>query len=67
MATYLMDTTRNQIGELMGKSGGRYLLRPPGGGREWECLPENTRLPTPEEQLRAGVRAANRHSQERCW
>ncbi|WP_031507999.1 hypothetical protein [Streptomyces megasporus] len=65
MATYLMDTRRNQIGELMGKSGGRYFLRPPGGGREWECLPENTRLPTPEEQLSAGVRAANRHSGER--
>ncbi|CAL9557434.1 hypothetical protein ACLIYM_28240 [Streptomyces fenghuangensis] len=66
MATYLVDTTRDRIGELMGRSGGRYFLRPPGGGREWECLPENTRLPTPEEQLSAGVRAANRHSEQRC-
>ncbi|MEU6224035.1 hypothetical protein [Streptomyces sp. NPDC047042] len=35
------------------------LLRPLGGGREWEAAPADVRPATPAEQLSAKVRAAN--------
>ncbi|WP_240958321.1 hypothetical protein [Streptomyces barkulensis] len=65
MAVYLVDTARNKIGELMGRDGSRYLLRPVGGGREWACDPGDARAATLAEKLSAGVRAANQRSGER--
>lgn len=35
------------------------MLRPVGGGREWQADPEHLRPATPEERLSAGVKAAN--------
>ncbi|MFD5555019.1 hypothetical protein ACFWIA_14435 [Streptomyces sp. NPDC127068] len=33
------DTQRDALGAFMGEVGGRWLLRPLGGGREWEAEP----------------------------
>ncbi|MEU1827380.1 hypothetical protein ABZ502_33810, partial [Streptomyces abikoensis] len=33
----ILDTGRGRVGEVMAAVGGRVLLRPPGGGREWEA------------------------------
>ncbi|WP_319673744.1 hypothetical protein [Streptomyces sp. ME18-1-4] len=56
------DPRSDRVGEYRGKAGPYALLRPLGGGREWEARPESIRPATPGERLSAGVRAANSHS-----
>lgn len=56
------DIHGDTLGTVMGHVGGRVQLRPPGGGREWDALPERLRPPTVAERLSAGVREANRRS-----
>ncbi|MEU8757703.1 hypothetical protein [Streptomyces sp. NPDC048659] len=56
---YLYDPAARKVGEYRGQAGPYAMLRPLGGGREWEADPERVRPATPEERLSAGVRAAN--------
>ncbi len=57
--TVLYDPATAKVGEYRGASGPRALLRPLGGGREWEAEPDGLRPATDRERLGAGVRAAN--------
>ncbi|MFF1543476.1 hypothetical protein [Streptomyces sp. NPDC058291] len=60
--TVVYDPTSDNVGEYQGKAGPYALLRPVGGGREWEARPESLRPATPGERLSAAVRAANSRS-----
>ncbi|MEU3610760.1 hypothetical protein ABZ725_00385 [Streptomyces sp. NPDC006872] len=60
--TVVYDPRSDRVGEYRGKAGPYALLRPLGGGREWEARPEAIRPATPAERLAAGVRAANSRS-----
>ena len=60
--TVVYDPRSDKVGEYQGKAGPYVLLRPVGGGREWEARPESIRPATPGERLTAGVRAANSRS-----
>ncbi|SER80353.1 hypothetical protein SAMN04487983_1022103 [Streptomyces sp. yr375] len=55
----LYDPATNKVGEYQDRSGPYALLRPVGGGREWQADPTAVRLATPAERMSAGVRAAN--------
>jgi hypothetical protein len=46
----------------MGREGPYVQLRPLGGGREWDCAPEQVRAATPAERLRAATAYANARS-----
>jgi hypothetical protein len=46
----------------MGQAGPYVQLRPPGGGREWDCPPEALRTATAAERLRAATAYANARS-----
>ena len=56
------DPETRKVGEYQGKAGPYAMLRPVGGGREWEADPTLIREPTQEERLSAGVNAANSRS-----
>ncbi|WP_320783159.1 hypothetical protein [Streptomyces sp. CRN 30] len=56
------DLRTHRVGEYRARVGPYVLLRPVGGGREWEADPAEVRAATPEERLSAGVRAANDRS-----
>ena len=62
--TLVHDPRTGEIGEYRGKAGPYAILRPVGGGREWEADPLLIRPATPEERLSAGVKAANRQSRQ---
>ncbi|MFF1439946.1 hypothetical protein [Streptomyces sp. NPDC058295] len=49
----------------MERLGGRVVLRPVGGGREWDCLPEDVEEAAPAEVLRERVRRLNRDTRFR--
>jgi hypothetical protein len=57
IGVYVVDTRSGRLGQLMGKTGPYANLRPPRGGREWDCPPQALRLATREEREAAGVRA----------
>lgn len=57
--TLLFDPATNRVGEYQDRSGPYAMLRPVGGGREWQADPEVLRPATDQERLSAGVRAAN--------
>lgn len=61
--TLLYDTATDQVGEYRDQSGPYAMLRPVGGGREWQAHPSTLRAATDRERLSAGVRAAN----DRTW
>ncbi|MFH8659983.1 hypothetical protein [Streptomyces afghaniensis] len=56
------DAGASKVGEVRGKEGPYYQLRPVGGGREWDARPENIRELTQEERLRVQLRTVNRRS-----
>ncbi len=56
------DTARNRVGEFMGKGGPYCMLRPLGGGKEWEASPECVEELSPEEVLSEKVKRANAQS-----
>jgi hypothetical protein len=56
---YAIDTRDGRLGRVMGHEGGLVQLRPPGGGREWDCPPEALAEAPPGEVLRARVRRLN--------
>ncbi|MFJ9708551.1 hypothetical protein [Streptomyces sp. NPDC101234] len=60
--TVVYDPRSDKAGEHRGTAGPYALLRPVGGGREWEARPESLRAATAEERLSAEVRAVNRRS-----
>ncbi|MDQ0685538.1 hypothetical protein QF032_004537 [Streptomyces achromogenes] len=62
--TVVYDPASDSVGEYRGTVGPYALLRPVGGGREWEARPESLRPATPGERLSAGVRAANSRSSQ---
>jgi hypothetical protein len=57
--TLLYDPATDTVGEYQDKAGPCALLRPVGGGREWQADPESLRPATDQERMSAGVRAAN--------
>ncbi|WP_030610045.1 hypothetical protein [Streptomyces sclerotialus] len=60
--SYVVDTRFGRIGEVMGHEGPYVQLRPPGGGREWDCPPGDAREATPRERLAARTALANARS-----
>ncbi|MFJ6987634.1 MULTISPECIES: hypothetical protein [unclassified Streptomyces] len=56
------DTARNRVGEFMGKGAAYCMLRPLGGGREWEVSPEYVEALSPEEVLSEKVKRGNAQS-----
>jgi hypothetical protein len=59
--TLAVDTARgDKIGYVMGHVGCYVQLRPPGGGVEWDAVPEKVRPATETEALRARVTELNR-------
>jgi hypothetical protein len=57
--TLVHDPATRKVGEYLDRSGPYAMLRPIGGGREWQADPAALRPATPEERLSAGVRVAN--------
>lgn len=53
------DPVTRRVGEYQDKAGPYAMLRPVGGGREWEADPDRIRPATDSERLSAGVKAAN--------
>lgn len=58
----VVDTTRDRVGTVMALQYGRLYLRPVGGGREWEVIPDKVRLATREEELHAKLKDVNARS-----
>ncbi|MER7666527.1 MULTISPECIES: hypothetical protein [unclassified Streptomyces] len=57
--TFAVDARDGRVGLVMGRVGTCVQLRPVGGGREWDCPPEDVRPAAPAEVLRARVRQLN--------
>ncbi|MFG2633976.1 hypothetical protein ACGFX8_08500 [Streptomyces sp. NPDC048362] len=55
----LYDPVTGRVGEYRDRVGPRAMLRPVGGGLEWEADPDTLRPATDRERLGASVRAAN--------
>ncbi|MFI5686712.1 hypothetical protein [Streptomyces sp. NPDC051636] len=64
--TYAVDGRDGRIGEVMGRMGGYVQLRPVGGGREWDCPPEELAEAAPADVLRERVRRLNRDALPRA-
>lgn len=60
--TFVYDQVAKTVAEYRGKAGPYAMLRPVGGGREWQAEPGWLREATLAERLSAGVRAANDRS-----
>lgn len=65
--TLLYDPVTDRAGEYRDTVGPYALLRPVGGGREWQAQPASLRAATPQERLSAGVRAANERATRDAW
>jgi hypothetical protein len=57
-----LDTQRNRVGVVMGKTGPYVQLRPEGGGLEWDALPDDVRAISASDTLSPKVRAVNERS-----
>ncbi|MFG2349436.1 hypothetical protein [Streptomyces phaeochromogenes] len=55
------DEETSRVGRVMDRFGARWLLRPPGGGREWDTRGP-LRPATTAEKLSMGVALANARS-----
>jgi hypothetical protein len=62
VGSYVVDIRTGQVGRLMGEAGARLLLRPVGGGREWECEPDAVRPATAAERISATTAYVNARS-----
>lgn len=62
VGSYAVDTTSGRVGQVVGHDGGYVQLRPVGGGREWDCVPETVRQATQAERLRAANAYTNARS-----
>ncbi|GAA1546279.1 hypothetical protein GCM10009730_64210 [Streptomyces albidochromogenes] len=56
---YAVDVRDGRVGRVMGRVGTYVQLRPPGGGKEWDCPPDDVRPVALGEVLRARVREIN--------
>lgn len=61
--TLFYDPATDKVGEYQDRAGAYAMLRPVGGGIEWQADPDSLRTPTEGERLSANVRARN----ERTW
>ncbi|MFJ3903359.1 hypothetical protein [Streptomyces sp. NPDC090025] len=59
LGDFVYDEVACVVAEFMGHLGPYAMLRPLGGGREWQAEPARVRPATPDERLTAGVRAVN--------
>ncbi|MFJ6568040.1 hypothetical protein ACIQNU_11490 [Streptomyces sp. NPDC091292] len=57
------DPGTHKVGEYRDRAGPYVMLRPVGGGREWEADPARIRPATPTERLSAAVKAANQRAE----
>ncbi|WAL98111.1 hypothetical protein [Streptomyces sp. Je 1-369] len=62
IGTLVIDEARKRLGVVMDRVGGRYQLRSPSGGREWDCAAEFVRTPRPGEIVHVTATAAGQHS-----
>ncbi|MEU0200240.1 MULTISPECIES: hypothetical protein [unclassified Streptomyces] len=62
--TLVYDQRARRVGEYQDRSGPHVMLRPVGGGREWQADVAEIRVATLDERLSAGVRALNERSRE---
>ena len=60
--TIVYNPQMSKVGEFRDRTGPFAILRPLGGGREWEADPALIREATPEERLMAELKAANDRS-----
>ncbi|MFF1700296.1 hypothetical protein [Streptomyces sp. NPDC058252] len=60
--TLVYDPQARKVGEYRDKAAPYAMLRPVGGGREWQADPALIRPATPEERLSAEVKAVNHRS-----
>ena len=58
--SYVRDGRDGRVGQVTGFEDGHVRLRPPGGGREWDCPPGELDPLGPRDLLRARVREVNR-------
>jgi hypothetical protein len=58
------DTTKGRIGIVMGELGGRVQIRPIGGGREWDAMPDMVVQPSAREELSARLAIRNGNSRD---
>ncbi|MGW1716659.1 hypothetical protein [Streptomyces sp. NPDC002156] len=65
--TLVYDPATDRAGEYRDTIGPYALLRPVGGGREWQAHPASLTAATPEQRLSAGVRAANERAVRDTW
>ncbi|MDT9692236.1 hypothetical protein Q5762_28690 [Streptomyces sp. P9(2023)] len=56
------DTATGLVGFYVDSVGGRCLIRPVNGGREWEADPGDVQLATPIRELRARAAEINARS-----
>ncbi|MEU4497444.1 hypothetical protein AB0F96_29350 [Streptomyces sp. NPDC023998] len=62
IGSYVVDIRTGRVGRLMGEAGPRLMLRPVGGGREWECVPHEVRPATAVERISATTAYVNARS-----
>ncbi|MEU7277331.1 hypothetical protein AB0A69_00830 [Streptomyces sp. NPDC045431] len=62
VGSYVVEISTGRVGRVMGHAGPCLQLRPYGGGREWECPPEEVRPATDAERLSAATAYANARS-----
>ncbi|MFI5756636.1 hypothetical protein [Streptomyces sp. NPDC051569] len=60
LGSYAVDSRDGRVGRVMSRDGSYVLLRPPGGGTQWDCPPESVHPAPPGEVLRAKVTEMNR-------
>lgn len=58
------DTAKGRIGIVMGELGGRVQIRPIGGGREWDAMPDMVVQPSAREELSARLAIRNSNSRD---
>jgi hypothetical protein len=58
------DTAKGRIGIVMGEIGGRVQIRPIGGGREWDAMPDMVVQPSAREELSARLAIRNGNSRD---
>lgn len=58
---YVIDTRTDRVGQVMDHTGDFVHLRPPGGGKEWECPVTSLQITTLRAYLRAHVTDVNNH------
>ncbi|MFG3099957.1 hypothetical protein ACGFZL_05420 [Streptomyces sp. NPDC048182] len=59
------DTASGRIGVVMGEVGGRVQMRPVGGGREWDAMPNTVVALRAREELSARLAVRNGNSRKR--